>query len=99
MEEFYQTVLQLAGLEDTPGNRLEVDVAFDYANQYCRAKYTMEDAPMGFRKGVAVLVQSKDQPINVQRESVAGEMDVTYDTNITAAAARYLDPYRRVVFL
>lgn len=98
MEEFYQTVLKLAGLEDNEKNRLEVDSAFEWANNYCKRKFSYEDAPLGFLKGVAVLAASGDQTPNVVSESVAGELSVTYNSEATKAAVSYLNAYRRVVF-
>ncbi|NGP45973.1 hypothetical protein G4V62_13825 [Bacillaceae bacterium SIJ1] len=97
-EQFYQDILTLAGVEDSPVYRLEVDAALEYANQYCKTNYTKEDAPAGFKKGIAVLVASAEQMPNVASESVAGELSVSYDTNTTATASHYLKPYVRVVF-
>lgn len=99
MEEFYEQILKMAGLEDTPDNRLEVDAALDYANHYCKTSFTLEDAPAGFKKAIAVLLQSAEQTPNVQSESVAGEMSVTYSNEANATAKSYLKPYRRAVFL
>lgn len=98
MEEFYQTVLQLAGLEDNEKNRLEVDSAFEWANNYCKRNFSKEDAPLGFLKGVAVLAASGDQTPNVVSENVAGELSVTYSDEANTTAKSYLKPYRRVVF-
>lgn len=96
--DFYEQILQMAGVEDTPANRLEIDAALDYANHYCNTNFTKGDAPNGFKKAIAVLVKSAEQTPNVKSESVAGELSVTYNDEITSAAQSYLKPYRRAVF-
>ena len=95
----YEDIFTLAGVEDTPANRLEADAALDYANHYCKTSFTIEDAPTGFKKAIAVLLQSAEQTPNVQSESVAGEMSVTYSNEANATAKSYLKPFRRAVFL
>ena len=96
--DFYQRVLALAGLEDTPENRLKVDAAFEWANRYCRRDFTHDDAPFGFLQGVAVLVKSTKNPTNVASETIFGGMSVTYSDDATSAAKSHLKPYRKVVF-
>ena len=98
MKEFYKTVLQLAGLEDNDTNRLKVDAAFEWANQYCKRNFTHDNAPFGFLQGVAVLAKSADQTPNVVSENIVGGLSVTYSDDATAAAKSFLNPYRKVVF-
>lgn len=96
--DFYQRVLKLADLDDTPENRLKIDAAFEWANRYCRRNFTHDDAPFGFLQGVAVLVKSAKNPTNVVSETIVGGMSVTYSDDATSAAKSHLRPYRKVVF-
>lgn len=96
--DFYQRVLTLADMEDTPENRLKVDAAFEWANMYCRRNFTYDDAPFGFLQGVAVLAKSAKNPPNVTSETIVGGMSVTYSDDATSAAKSHLKPYRKVVF-
>lgn len=96
--DFYQRVLALADLDDTPENRLKVDAAFEWANRYCRRNFTQDDAPFGFLQGVAVLAKSAENQPNVVSENIVGGLSVTYSDDATAAAKSHLNPYRKVVF-
>lgn len=96
--DFYQRILTLADMEDTPENRLKVDAAFEWANMYCRRNFTHDDAPFGFLQGVAVLAKSAKNPPNVTSETIVGGMSVTYSDDATSAAKSHLKPYRKVVF-
>jgi len=96
--DFYQRILTLADMEDTPENRLKVDAAFEWANMYCRRNFTHDDAPFGFLQGVAVLAKSAKNPPNVTSETIVGGMSVTYNGDATSAAKSHLKPYRKVVF-
>ncbi|SDI15866.1 hypothetical protein SAMN05192534_12363 [Alteribacillus persepolensis] len=96
---FRDDVLTLAGVEDSPAVQLEIDAALDWANEKCKTEYTESDAPAGFKKAIAVLVQSSEQSPNVTSESVAGELSVSYSEDSTATAKQYLRPYMKARFL
>lgn len=98
IDSVYKQILELAELEDTDMNRLEIDAALDYANTYCKTSYPLTELPAGFKKAITILLRSMDQPLNINSESIGGEMSVKYREDLTSTAKEYLDAYRRIVF-
>src|SRR5690606_41595126 len=97
--DFYQRILTLADMEDTPENRLKVDAAFEWANMYCRRNFTHDDAPFGFLQGVAVLAMCAKNPQNVTYETIVGGMTVTVTSDTKSAANRHLKNMHTVVIV
>lgn len=87
-----------------PENDTETSFHIDAAIEHVQVKTNQDfteygelDLPSDLVKAVKILVESADNPTNVQSESVGGELSVSYfSADATESVIGYWKPYRRL---
>ncbi|MDR4249024.1 phage head-tail connector protein [Bacillus pumilus] len=71
-----------------------VPIFVEYASDFCKNKFDVDDLPAGVKIFVAKAVEFNMKPAGLASRSM-GDVSYSYDTDFPETIAKHLYPYRR----